>query len=108
MLLQDLVGTEDDFTAEDIRLVLDWIDDYSVAGFGIDVIDCFGIDVIDWEVAFNGDNRQVGILFDMKDNRYGYYTDWCQTVLTELDKTYQELSDWGSKWDCCPEVLRES
>jgi|LakMenEpi03Aug12_release.lakeMendotaPanAssembly.Ray.scaffolds.fasta_scaffold379534_1 hypothetical protein len=108
MLLQDLVGTEDDFTAEDIRLVLDWIDDYSVAGFKIDVIDCFGIDVIDWEVVGIGDNRQVGILFDMKDNRYGYYTDWCQTVLTELDKTYQELSDWGSKWDCCPEVLRES
>ena len=70
----------------------------------------FGIDVIDWEAIGNGSSRQIGVLFDKEDDRYGYYTDNGQTVLVKLDKTYTELSDWGNCWDdCwddCPEVLK--
>lgn len=100
LTLNNLISESDDFGIEDIRMVLDHVDEYESIGFGIDVID--------WEKIGSGSNRQVGILFDKAEKRYGYYSDNSETVLVELDKTYQELSDWGNCWDECPEVLQES
>jgi len=100
LTLEDLVSETDDFEPEAIELVLNRVDEYDVLGFGINCVD--------WEVIGTGNSKQVGVLFDMKNDRYGYYTDNGQTVLIKLDKTYNSLSDWGNCWDDCPEVLQST
>ena len=100
LTLEDLVSETDDFEPEAIELVLNRVDEFDALGFGIDVVD--------WEVIGVGNSKQVGVLFDMKNDRYGYYTDMATTVLVLLDKTYAELSDWGNCWDDCPEVLQST
>jgi hypothetical protein len=100
LTLEDLVSETDDFEPEAIELVLNRVNEFDALGFGIDVVD--------WEVIGAGSSKQVGVLFDMKNDRYGYYTDNGQTVLVKLDKTYTELSDWGNCWDDCPEVLQST
>jgi hypothetical protein len=101
LTLDSLISETDDFEDEDLVWALNDIERENG-------LMKFGIDVIDWEAIGSGSSRQIGVLFDKEDKRYGYYTDNGETVLVELDKTYQELSDWGNCWDECPEVLQAS
>ena len=98
LTLDNLITENDNFSSDDLEWVFRRIDYLEKMPHGIFVID--------WEVIGIGNSRQIGILFDKVEKRYGYYSDNGETVLVELDKTYQELSDWGAAWDNCPEVLQ--
>lgn len=99
LTLQDLVTDSDDFNGQDLAFAL------RNPRQKFELLE-FGIDVIDWNVIGSDSGRQIGVLFDKGDSRYGYYRDNGETVLVKLDKkNYQELADWGDSWDECPEVL---
>lgn len=101
LTLDNLISENDDFEEADLVWALNDIERENG-------LIKFGIDVIDWEAIATSNSRQIGVLFDKGEKRYGYYSDNGQTVLVELDKTYAELSDWGNCWDECPEVLQAS